>query len=455
MALHGGTPGARADIALRPQLVGEGDVAEVPRYRMPEQGMDAEAAYYVVHDELMLDGNPRLNLATFVTTWMEPQARLLMEECLDRNIVDKDEYPQSAELEERCVRMLADLWRSPEEDSPTGCSATGSSEGCMQGGMALLRRWRAGGGSGQPNLVMGANVQVCWEKFCRYWDVEPRMVPVSREHTHLTPEGAVAHCDENTIGVVAILGSTFDGVYERVKDIADALDELESSRGVDVPIHVDAASGGFIAPFLDPDLEWDFRVRRVHSINASGHKYGHVYPGIGWVVWRDTASLPEDLVFHVDYLGGDMPTFALNFSRPGAQVAAQYFNLIRLGRDGYTRVQQACRDNARWLAEQIAALDPFELVSDGSGIPAFAFRLRDGVDGYSVYDVSEVLRGRGWLVPAYRMPKDIDDMSVLRIVVRTGFSRDLAEILMTDLKRAIEGLEKRGGFAEERPAFHH
>jgi glutamate decarboxylase len=457
MALHRRIPEPRPTIEIRPQLAGDTDVDEVPRNRIPDNGIEARAAYQLVHDELMLDGNARLNLATFVTTWMEPEARLLIEECLDRNIVDKDEYPQSAELESRCVHMLADLWGSPKEDDPTGCSTTGSSEGCMLGGMALLRRWRQrrGDRGGRPNLVMGANVQVCWEKFCRYWDVEPRLVPVSLEHTHLTPERAVEHCDENTIGVVAILGSTFDGTYEPVHEIAAALDDLESDRGIDVPIHVDAASGGFIAPFLDPDLVWDFRLPRVKSINASGHKYGHVYPGVGWVLWRDSESLPEELVFRVDYLGGDMPTFSLNFSRPGAQVAAQYYNLVRLGRDGYTRVQQNCRSNAKWLAEQVGALDDFETLSDGSGIPAFAFRLRDGIDAYTVYDVSEALRTRGWLVPAYRMPKDIEDVSVLRMVIRTGFTRDLAEILIDDLQRMVGRLEQRGGFGDETPSFHH
>jgi len=455
MALHSRGGESRPDIEVRPQLVGDSDVTQVPRYRLPERGIDAHAAYELVHDELMLDGNARLNLATFVTTWMEEEARILIEQCLDRNIVDKDEYPQSAELEQRCVHMLANLWRSPQEDDPTGCSTTGSSEACMLGGMALLRRWRAKGASGQPNLVMGTNVQVCWEKFCRYWDVEPRQAPVSLEHTHLTPEGAVARCDENTIGVVAILGSTFDGTYEPVKEIATGLDGLQSERGLDIPIHVDAASGGFVAPFLDPDLEWDFRVPRVRSINASGHKYGHVYPGVGWVIWRDSESLPKELVFDVDYLGGNMPTFSLTFSRPGAQVVAQYFNLVRLGRDGYTRVQQACRDNAGWLAERIGQMDAFETLSDGSGIPAFAFRLRDDVEGYTVYDVSELLRTRGWIVPAYPMPKDIDDLSVLRVVVRTGFSRDLAEILLTDLQRTVERLAERGGSAEDRPSFHH
>ncbi len=333
----------------------------------------------------------------------------------------------------------------------------------MLAGMALKRRWAqrrrdAGRPDDRPNLVMGANVQVCWEKFCRYWDVEARLVPVGGASTCLTPAGAVSRCDENTIGVVAILGSTFDGVYEPVAEIAAALDGLQDERGLDVPIHVDAASGGFVAPFIDPDLRWDFRVARVASINASGHKYGLVYPGVGWAVWRDREALPEELIFHVDYLGGDMPTFALNFSRPGAQIVAQYFTMLRLGWDGYRRVQQASRDTARWLASEIAALGPFELVSAGDGIPVFAFRLQDGVDRYTVFDVSETLRIKGWLVPAYHMPPAMQDIAVLRVVVRNDFSHDLGSMLLDDLRWAVQRLD-RGELSRADPrgatGFHH
>jgi glutamate decarboxylase len=302
---------------------------------------------------------------------------------------------------------------------------------------------------------MGANVQVCWEKFCRYWDVEARLVPVGPTATHLTAETAVARCDENTIGVVAVLGSTFDGAYEPVAEIAAGLDALATERGIDVPIHVDGASGGFVAPFLDPDLAWDFRVPRVASINTSGHKYGLVYPGVGWCIWRDQSALPEELVFHVDYLGGDMPTFALNFSRPGAQVVAQYYNFLRLGFDGYRRVQQASRATAMWLADTIAGMGPFELVSRGEGIPAFAFRLRDDTR-YSVFDVSEALRVRGWLVPAYRMPPALDHMAVLRIVVRNDLNRELAALLVDDLRRVIDEVEGRSAHSfQARTGFHH
>ena len=461
MPLHNALADTDDRVTLRPQLARPGEPPTVAKLRLPDGELSADAAYQLVHDELLLDGQARLNLATFVTTWMEPRARVLIDECLDKNMIDKDEYPQTAELERRCVNMLAALWGDPQDGRATGCSTTGSSEACMLGGLALKWRWRerrraAGGATDRPNLVMGANVQVCWEKFCRYWDVEPRMVPVGEQAPHLTAEGAVARCDENTIGVVAILGSTFDGSYEPVSDIAAALDTLEADTGLDVPMHVDAASGGFVAPFLDPDLVWDFRLPRVQSINASGHKYGLVYPGVGWAIWRDEAALPDDLVFNVDYLGGQLPTFALNFSRGGAQVAAQYYSLIRLGHEGYRRVQQESRDTAMWLAQEIAALGPFRLISDGGDLPVFAFALRDDAGDFSVYDVSEALRMRGWIVPAYRMPPAIDDLAVLRVCVRNGFSRDLASMLLEDLGHAVARVSNHPtGDDAPRVSFHH
>jgi glutamate decarboxylase len=442
MALHGKVDesGSNAELQINP-IYGCDVESSTPRHRLPAQCMDPDTALQIIRDELMLDGNARLNLATFVTTWMEPQAGLLMADCFSKNMIDKDEYPQTAELERRCVNILADLWHAA--DPATGCSTTGSSDACMLGGLALLWRWRARQAAAHPtpNLVMSAGVQVCWEKFCRYWQVEPRLVPMEPGRLHLTGPEAAARCDENTIGVVAILGSTMDGGYEPVAEIAADLDRLQQRTGLDIPIHVDAASGGFIAPFLTPDLEWDFRLARVASINTSGHKYGLVYPGVGWVIWRDAEALPDDLVFKVNYLGGEMPTFALNFSRPGSQVAAQYYNFLRLGFDGYRQVQQACQDVAKHLAAQIAAMGPFELLSDGSDLPVLAFRLADpDAAGYSVFDLSERLRQRGWLVPAYTFPGNMQDTAVLRMVVRNGFSRDLADLLLSDLRTQVQVL---------------
>ncbi|MYV37636.1 glutamate decarboxylase, partial [Streptomyces sp. SID1328] len=354
-----------------------------PTHRMPKKPLAPTTAYQVVHDELMLDGNARLNLATFVTTWMEPQAGVLMAECLDKNMIDKDEYPRTAELERRCVAILADLWNAPDPSAVVGCSTTGSSEACMLAGMAFKRRWSHRNADrypgARPNLVMGVNVQVCWEKFCEYWEVEPRLVPMEGDRFHLDPRAAAELCDENTIGVVGILGSTFDGSYEPIAGLCAELDALKERTGLDIPVHVDGASGAMIAPFLDEELVWDFRLPRVASINTSGHKYGLVYPGVGWALWRDADALPEELVFRVNYLGGDMPTFALNFSRPGAQVAAQYYTFLRLGREGYQAVQRSTRNVATYLAEGIEALGDFRLLTRGDQLPVFAFTTADHV----------------------------------------------------------------------------
>ena len=430
-----------------------------PKDRLGQDPVPADVAYQLIHDELLLDGSARLNLATFVTTWMEPQARRLMAECVDKNMIDKDEYPQTAELERRCVAILADLWHAPSADRATGCSTTGSSEAGMLAGLALKRRWaaRVNDRTRRPNLVMGANVQVCWEKFCRYWDVEPRIVPMTGERYHLDAEQAVARCDDDTIGVVAILGSTFDGSYEPIAEIAAALDELAGAGGPDEPIHVDGASGAMIAPFLDPDLRWDFRLPRVASINTSGHKYGLVYPGVGWVLWRDTDALPAELIFNVSYLGGSMPTFALNFSRPGSAVIAQYYTLFRLGRNGFRAVQQAARDVATFLSGEIGAMPEFRLITRGDELPVFAFTTNDDVAGWDVFALSRALRERGWQVPAYTFPADRQDLSVLRIVCRNGFSHDLADLLLADLRAAVDNLnaDRRPGTASGPSGFRH
>jgi glutamate decarboxylase len=305
---------------------------------------------------------------------------------------------------------------------------------------------------------MGINVQVCWEKFANYWDIEMRLVPMEGDRFHLSAEEAVKRCDENTIGVVAILGSTFDGSYEPVQEICTALDELQGRTGIDVPVHVDGASGAFVAPFIDPELVWDFRLPRVRSINASGHKYGLVYPGVGWVVWRDAESMPEELIFWVNYLGDNMPTFALNFSRPGAQVVAQYYNFLRLGFDGFRRVQGYARDVATRLAAQIEQLGPFELVTRGDELPVFAFTLRSGIDNFTVFDFSNALRERGWLVPAYTFPEKRTDLAALRVVVKRGFTHDMADMLVADLERQLPRLERQQGPLHDgagATGFHH
>jgi glutamate decarboxylase len=464
MALkHPKAPGRQVRHGLEVAPLFGDEPTTIPRHRLPEGEMQPAVAAQIVRDELMLDGNARLNLATFVTTWAEPQAEMLMALCQDKNMIDKDEYPNTAEVEDRCVHMLSRLWHAPDPAQATGCSTTGSSEAAMLGGLALKRRWQkaqaaAGKTPGRPNIVMGINVQVCWEKFANYWEVDMRLVPMEGNRFHLSAEEAVKACDENTIGVVAVLGSTFDGSYEPVAQICSALDAYQERTGIDVPVHVDGASGAFVAPFIDPDLVWDFQLPRVASINASGHKYGLVYPGVGWAIWRDAAALPEDLIFWVNYLGDNMPTFALNFSRPGAQVAVQYYNFLRLGFDGYRRVQQYARDIATNLSGQIAGLGPFELLTRGDELPVFAFKLRDDIRNYTVFDVSNALRESGWLLPAYTFPKNREDLAALRVVVKRGFTHDMADLLMSDIRRVLPRLDKQTAPVHDSTnssGFHH
>jgi glutamate decarboxylase len=460
--MHKQVSTSNSDNVLTPTYASRSLSQPPPKYSMSKQGLTPEVAYQVVKDELMLEGNAHMNLATFVTTWMEPAASRLMTETFNKNIVDKDEYPQTSEIEKRCVSILASLWNAPSNGEALGTSTTGSSEACMLAGLALKWRWRArqtaqDKPSTQPNLVLGINAQICWEKFCRYWDVEPRYVPLEEGRYHIDPEAAAALCDENTIGVIGILGSTLDGSYEPIVELSAALDMLEEKTGLHIPIHVDAASGGFVAPFLDPDLTWDFRLLRVKSINTSGHKYGLVYPGVGWIIWRHPDDLPKELIFNVNYLGGEMPTFNLNFSRPGNAVIAQYYNFIRLGRDGYRQIHSKTRAAAQYLATELTKLDVFELVSQPENLPVFAFRLKSQVTQFTLYDLSDALRKHGWQLPAYSFPKNVEHMTVMRVVGKENFSRDLADALLSVITSELTLLmESSTGNTSKPPRlFHH
>ena len=425
-------------LPLIPTYARRGLTHSISRYQMPQESMEPRDAYQLIHDELALDGNPELNLATFVTTWMDEEADRLMAETANKNAIDWDEYPQTVELQDRCVNMLARLYHATEQHQSVGTATVGSSEAIHLAGLAMKWRWRkaraaAGQPTDQPNVVMGANVQVCWEKFARYFDVEPRYVPLTDHRFVIGVDEAMARVDENTIGVVGILGSTYTGEYEPIAELNAALEQSPW----DAPIHVDAASGGFVAPFVQPTLEWDFRLPRVRSINVSGHKYGLVYPGVGWVIWRDESDLPEELIFTVDYLGGSHSNFGLNFSRGAAQIVAQYYNMIRLGWQGYHDVLHALTLTANWLAAEIDKIGPFEILSHGNDLPVVCFRL-SGEHPFTVFDVSDRLRQRGWIVPAYKMAPDAEDVAVLRVVVREGLSTDMAEELVSDVRAAVE-----------------
>jgi glutamate decarboxylase len=430
------------------------------KYRMPEESLSSDSVYQLIKDELQLDGSAHMNLATFVTTWMEPKASKIMSETFEKNLVDRDEYPQTAEIEKRCVNILAELWNAPEGSQAFGTSTVGSSEACMLAGMAFKRLWQQRRlkdkkSTAKPNLVLGINAQVCWDKFCRYWEVEPRFVPLEKGRFHIDPKKAAKLCDENTIGVVGILGSTLDGSYEPISDLSHELDILEENKGLSIPIHVDAASGGFVAPFIQPELIWDFRLSRVKSINSSGHKYGMVYPGVGWVLWRHPNDLPEDLILRVNYLGGNEPTFSLNFSKPGNGVIAQYYNFLRLGKSGYRKILDDCRNTALYLSSSISKIGPFELISEGSDLPVFAFKIKDDFKRFNLYDLSDAMREQGWQVPAYSLPENLEKIIVMRIVIKENFSNDMAGAFLEDLNRQFKKLKSKDEPPEKRQAFHH
>jgi glutamate decarboxylase len=422
----------------------------VPKYRFPQEETVPRVAYQLVSDELMLDGNARQNLATFCQTWAEPEVRGLMELSISKNMIDKDEYPQTAEIEQRCVHMLADLWHAPEAANTVGTSAIGSSEACMLAGMAAKWRWRArrqaaGKPADRPNMVCGP-VQVVWHKFARYWDVEMREVPMSPGRYGMDSASMLERVDENTIMVVPTFGVTYTGAYEPVAEMAGALDQLQANTGLDVDIHVDGASGAFLAPFCAPDVLFDFRLPRVKSISTSGHKFGLAPLGVGWVLWRDRQDLPEDLIFHVNYLGGDMPVFQINFSRPAGQIVAQYYNFLRLGQEGYRRIHQASYEIGQYLAGEITKLGPFDLLCDSdpiTGIPTVTWRIEAGADpGYTLFDLADRLRTSGWQVPAYTLTGAVSDVAVQRILVRLGVSRDMASLLMDDFREAVAHFSK-------------
>ncbi|MEB3172518.1 MAG: glutamate decarboxylase [Cyanobacteriota bacterium] len=419
------------------------------RDAFPAQPVDPTVVEQVLREELLLDGNSKQNLATFCQTEESEQVRQLMELGVDRNLIDKDEYPQTAAIEQRCVRLLADLWHAPGE--PQGCSTIGSSEAAMLGGLAAKWRWRqrrqaAGLPTDRPNLVCGS-VQICWKKFARYWDVELREVEMAPDAWCLSPERMLEQVDENTIAVVPTLGVTYHGFYEDVAALAAALDGLQQRTGLDVPIHVDAASGGFVAPFCAPDLPaWDFRLPRVRSINASGHKFGLAPLGVGWVLWREPQDLPDELVFHVSYLGGDMPTVQINFSRPAGQVLAQYYLFNALGRAGYTALHGACYANAQHFAAGLGQLGPFELVNAGDparGIPVVVWRLAEAAQpGFNLYDLADRLRMRGWQVPAYPFTGSYSETPFQRILVKRDFTREMADLLLADIAAAMEHFDR-------------
>jgi glutamate decarboxylase len=427
-------------------------VEDTPDRTFPEEGMSAVDAFRLISEDLAIEGNPVRNLATFVTTWMEPEAQRLIAANLHRNFIDHAEYPRTAEIEQRCIRMLADLFHAP--GATTGARTQGSSEAIMLGALSLKWKWRqrqqaAGRPTDRPNLVFGGDVHVVWEKFCRYFDVEPRIVPLQLGKYTIGPEDVAPHLDENTIGVAAVLGTTFTGHRDDIVGINDLLVQVRTERDLDIPLHVDGASGGFVWPFLYPDSPWDFRLDQVRSINVSGHKFGLVYPGVGWLVFRERSDLADDLVFKENYLGKTDETFTLNFSTGSAMVIGQYYNLVRYGRAGYGYILRNMQRNAQRLADKLEEIGRFEIIGrDEEQLPLVAFRL-DGPESFDEFDVAWQLSAeRGWMVPAYTLPPDAQDVTIMRALVKETLSQEHVDTLASDIREACDTLAKKGGAHE-------
>lgn len=432
-----------------PLFGSEEESTSIPKYVLKKEPMEPRIAYQLVKDQLMDEGNTRQNLATFCQTYMEKEAEILMAETLEKNAIDKSEYPQTAELENRCVNILADLWNAPKDMSYLGTSTVGSSEACMLGGLAMKFRWRNHAEkrgldiqAKRPNLIISSGYQVCWEKFCVYWDVDMRVVPMDKEHLSIDVDKVFDLVDEYTIGIVGILGITYTGKFDDIQLLDEKVEAYNEANEHQLVIHVDGASGAMFTPFVNPELPWDFRLKNVVSINTSGHKYGLVYPGVGWILWKDKEYLPKELIFEVSYLGGSMPTMAINFSRSASQIIGQYYNFLRYGFEGYREIHEKTKKTALYLAKSVEKSGYFEIINDGANLPIVCYKMKEGLDvEWTLYDLADQLLMKGWQVPAYPLPADLSDTIIQRFVCRADLGYNVAEEFAVDFADALHNLE--------------
>ncbi|MBO0474369.1 glutamate decarboxylase alpha [Enterococcus sp. DIV0840] len=421
-----------------------------------------EVAYRLIKDQLIDEGNARQNLATFCQTYMDPEVTQLMAETMEKNAIDKSEYPQTAELETSCVNVLADLWHAPDMKRIMGTSTVGSSEACMLGGMAMKFRWRNQAikrglniNAQKPNLIIASGYQVCWEKFCVYWDIEMREVPMDNGKLSMNIDKVLDYVDDYTIGIVGILGITYTGKFDDIKALDALAENYNKTHEHELVIHIDGASGAMFVPFVDPELEWDFRLKNVVSINTSGHKYGLVYPGVGWVLWRDKEYLPEELVFDVSYLGGHMPTMAINFSRSASQIIGQYYNFYRYGFDGYKELHTRTKEAAVSISKAVEATGLFDIYNDGENLPIVCYTLKENADvEWTLYDLADRLQMKGWQVPAYPLPKDLDNQVIQRFVCRADLGQNMANALIRDFEQCVEDLNSARILYHEKTEAH-
>lgn len=433
-----------------PQFTSNNARIQIPNYKLRNEPIEARIAYQLVKDELMDEGNARQNLATFCQTYMEPEAMMLMSETLEKNAIDKSEYPQTAELENKCVNILADLWHAPKTEKFIGTSTVGSSEACMLAGLAMKFRWKkAAEARGldlhnqRPNIVISSGYQVCWEKFCVYWDIDMHTIPMDKNHLSLNVDKVLDYVDDYTIGIVGILGITYTGMFDDIEALDKLVSTYNDTHEHELVIHIDGASGAMFAPFVDPELKWDFQLKNVVSINTSGHKYGLVYPGVGWVLWRDEKYLPAALIFNVSYLGGSMPTMAINFSRNASQIIGQYYNFLRFGFEGFKEIHENTRETALYLAKKINETGYFEMIHAGDNLPIICYTMKQTVKvNWTLYDLSDQLSMKGWQVPAYPLSENLTDTIIQRIVCRADFGINLAEAFAKDFEDAIANLNQ-------------
>lgn len=420
---------------------------KIPRDALVEKSIPAKLAYEIIHDQLNLDGNPSLNLASFVTTWMEDEADKLILENIGKNFVNINEYPKTHKIEKYCINILSDLFSAPELSRTVGTSTIGSSEAIMLGLLAHKWTWKKNREmnnkpTSKPNIVMGADVHTVWEKFALYFDVELKLIPMEHGKYTINAKDVLENIDENTICVGVVLGTTYTGQMDNIEEINDVLVNVKKEKGWNIPIHVDAASGGFIAPFIYPDMKWDFRLEQVRSINVSGHKYGLVYPGIAWLIFKDESDLPNELVFNINYLSGQIPNYSLNFSKASSHIIAQYYNFLRLGKNGYRNIMESILENAKYLKDEIVKLNKFDVINDNAPFPVIALTLKNS-DKYNVYQISSMLKTKEWVVPAYTLPPNAEEMEVLRIVIKENFDREMINNFIEDLIEVLNVLDEQ------------
>ncbi len=425
---------------------------QLPHTKLAYSSIESNVAFNLIYEELELETNEKQNLATFCQTYMEPEADLLIKTSLSKNAIDKTEYPKVTDFENRCLKIIEHLWHG---ENTLGTSTIGSSEACMLAGINMKKRWqKANPNLTKPNLIISSCYQVCWEKFAVYFDVELKIIPISKYNISLDIDAALNLIDENTIGIVAIAGVTYTGLIDDIKYLDTQLTKYNSTANFKLYIHVDAASGGLYLPFIKPDIIWDFRLNNVISINASGHKSGLTYPGIGWILFKNNLHVEQEILFDVAYLGGSVSTMGINFSHSASHIVAQYYNFSRFGFSGYKKIHQKTHDVAKYIYTELKKLNIFSFINHAENMPVLCYSLKENVN-FNLYALSDELLKNSWQVPTYELPCNLEKITIQRIVIRADLSFEYAQNLINDIKNAVVKLEKNQTSVAKSPTFIH